>query len=697
MSGPPVVTCAGCQGLTFGLVRCRCTWHGDRFLVDSSVDEESAPGRRATAYRDCLLCQGTGTVTRGCHECGQRGERRAQIVLTVVNADTGAVASASLTPGSLEPTPAYGRWRLAFNPVLDELAAAVAATGLVELTGGGRPVGEQDLLLPRQWHPALPAAQRDALVAAALADHGHNPWRVFQGRTVAPPPVDPTARLTTLCRLADQLHVDLVVELRRTEWGGTDWDLRYELPGAPVSTTPRVRGDDLPAAVVATTVANAFDGFEPRNLAAPGYFLRPGIEQVERAESIDLDLDLDLDQLERRMLRDADDQSGAQAIWRNRRWWHTSLRRDRLAEELTEEPTGQVTRRVTAVLVRGWEPPVPDWRGEPIPYHDCPDCDPGSLLRTCWCRLGGRPADPDCADCGGAGVRAQRLPCHSCGDSHRIQHGAVVSVTDLVGRVVHENWTPRPVAANLVATQPGGKPVVQLSEAYRIASLAERIGRAPTDLTQLDLGQPLCQDLRDGVVTLDDPTDDPVAVQLARATRGRPGGRLLLAARPAAAPPLTELIRVALGLRLAVAITVQDHRLNDGDPLRIHGESWAVEVLSVDPVAPFTDLPTQPSLAAAVASCVTYLEVALAAAVPADPRRPIPVPQTPVPAPAADPGPLVARLGHHFSGRPVTVRLDGAGCTVHLHEYGVTQLLASAPTVPAALSALGLRVADWRC
>jgi len=259
-----------------------------------------------------------------------------------------------------------------------------------------------------------------------------------------------------------------------------------------------------------------------------------------------------------------------------------------------------------------------------------------------------------------------------------------------------------PVTAPLVATQPGGKPVVHLPERYRLARLATRLDQAPTDLTELDLGHTVCQDLRDGVVTLDHPDTHPLAAQLARATRGRPGGRLLLAARPPEAPPL---IRIALGLHLAIAITVQDHRPNADDPRRIHGERWAVEVLPADPAAPFTDLPTQPSLAAAVSNCVTYLEVALAATAPAEPDRPIPVPQTPVPpptpapvanpaAPAADPGRLVARLGRHYAGTPVTVRLDRAGCTVHLHEYGVPRRLATAPTLAAALTALGVPADD---
>ncbi|MEQ4301379.1 hypothetical protein ABNF97_08310 [Plantactinospora sp. B6F1] len=85
---------------------------------------------------------------------------------------------------------------------------------------------------------------------------------------------------------------------------------------------------------------------------------------------------------------------------------------------------------------------------------------------------------------------------------------------------------------------------------------------------------------------------------------------------------------------------------------------------------------------------MTYLEVALAATVPADPRQPTPVPQTPRPRPVDDPARLIARLGQRHPGTPVTVRLDRTGCTIHLHEYGATRMLAKAATLRHAVAAL---------
>jgi len=172
-----VMACADCAGLTFTLGACLCTAGGDRFLVD----ERRSGGE---AYRDCRLCRGDGLVARPCGRCDQRGELRAQLVLTVVNADTGAVASASVTAGGLAPrqTPEQ-RWELALTPIVADLAATVGATALVDLTSGWRALDEESILLPRQWHPELPADQRNALIAAAIATCSHNPWRVFHGRT----------------------------------------------------------------------------------------------------------------------------------------------------------------------------------------------------------------------------------------------------------------------------------------------------------------------------------------------------------------------------------------------------------------------------------------------------------------------------------------------------------------------------------
>lgn len=141
---------------------------------------------------------------------------------------------------------------------------------------------------------------------------------IFHGRSVVAPPPDLNRRLASLCRLADQLLLDLVIEARGPGYGRLDWDIRYETSGATVPATHRVRGGDLPAAVAAASVADAFDGYDNRGLHGPAHYLRAGAVPPDHPEPVDLD------QIERRILRDCDGQPGAQAIRRNGRWWHTS-------------------------------------------------------------------------------------------------------------------------------------------------------------------------------------------------------------------------------------------------------------------------------------------------------------------------------------------------------------------------------------
>ena len=79
------------------------------------------------------------------------------------------------------------------------------------------PDGELSLYLPREWAPDLPAAERHALEAAALARRSYAPWLVYVGRGTAPDPPDHDRMLDRLRRLADRLCLDLVVEVRRRD------------------------------------------------------------------------------------------------------------------------------------------------------------------------------------------------------------------------------------------------------------------------------------------------------------------------------------------------------------------------------------------------------------------------------------------------------------------------------------------------
>ncbi|WP_433130310.1 hypothetical protein ACQPWW_07025 [Micromonospora sp. CA-240977] len=652
--------------MTFTLDPCRCTTYGDRFLVDADI-----PGSPREAYRSCEQCRGAGRVAYPCHRCDRRGRRRAQFVVTVANLDTGAVASHQVVPGGLDPhrDPA-GHWVVDLAFRVRELAASVGAV----VTDTDTP----SLWLSQQWRPDLPAAQRYELEAHAILRADHAPWRLVLGRSTATPAVDPATRLARLCALADLLLLDLVVEARR-QGGGFGWAVRYEVPGSPAPPGSPGWCRGLPETLIDTDVADALTGLAERGRTAPARLLRPDSPRPPAASPVDVD------RLERRVLADCvdpaggDDLPGAQAVWRAGRWWHTTLRPGEPVEILAEQPTGQVVRRVHVPVTRGYEPPDPPWLGEPVDWRPCPDCRPGSRLRACDCRLGGRPADSDCPHCSGAGLRPSALHCFTCGDTHRLHQAALVTLTDLRHRVMHLTWQAgTPEVAPLVATQPNGRPVVQLPNRYRLGACAATLGARPEDLADVDGGFEIGKDLRDGYVTLPRADVDPVAEQIRTAGRGTAAGRLIVVAAPPDAPPLAELLRLALGLDLALVVGVRDWRHHAGDPLLAEGLRWSVEVQPRDASVSPDHLPYRPSLAAALAWCRECLTDAVAGAAPTDLATPISVPGSGPRGIVADPEPDLLRLAARHAGQALTVRFTRDGCAVHLHDDDGVRLLARA-------------------
>ncbi|MEU3453214.1 GNAT family N-acetyltransferase [Micromonospora sp. NPDC006766] len=650
-----MITCTTCAGLGFLLEPCYCADGGNRLLVDG-VDDVGE------AYRDCRLCAGAGTVTQACVDCGRRERCRAQLVLTVVNVDTGVTASRSVVPGSVESTrDARGRWCLALAPLLRELTDAVGATGLIERR---RPweVSQQTLGLGPRWRPGLPAEQRYALEAEAIARHRHRPWWVLLGRSMLLPPDEPDEALGRLCALADLLCLDLVVEARRQPWRDPTWQVRFEVPGGEVPAEATGH-PDLRLALATTSIDNALLGLDERGRTAPAYALRP--VRATAAQPV-----VDLDRLGRRIDADLTRAPAAQAIWRDGRWWHTRLVPGGQTVVLRERETGQVARRRLTVLLRAAEPPAPSWQSEPIDHDTCPDCVPGSRLVRCDCVVADRSPDPACRHCSGAGFTPSVFPCPRCQGSRRLHTTLMVTVTDLRDRVHHELWRP-------ASSGPAAESRHWLAGRYRLADRAAQLGVRPQDLTEADGGKPVAVELREGLLYGDE--RDPEREFVTRAAAGRPGARLIVVAARPDVPPLADLVRLAVGLSLCLAVTVRAH-----GPAELGRCSWGVQLVPCGTPPDRLDGPCRPSVEAAVAFCLRFLDNAVLAAVPVDPDVPIPVPQSPVELPLADPVPVLVQLGERYAGTPVAVEFSRGGCRIQVRGQDGWVPVAQASTLADA-------------
>ncbi|WP_326550613.1 hypothetical protein [Micromonospora sp. NBC_01813] len=549
--------------------------------------------------------------------------RRAQLVFTVANLDTGAVVSTSLVPGTFTPLPTPGgTWWLPYAPIVTDLAAraGVAAATLRDPDFPDEP-GRQPssgLMLPIQWQPGIPERDRHKWEAVALADRRSTPWLVLLGRATEPPAPDHPRLLGRLCALADQLHVDLVIEARPSSTkGGLSWDIRFELAGGKVPDYAHRWATDLPTALARISPQLAASGLAVADRDTPAHYLT---DDALTPHPTPVGLGgHDLDQLERRMLADAEQHGGAQAIWRNRHWWHNSLR--------PAETDGR--------FVRGGEPPAPKHWAEAIPTHPCTRCT--------------QAVDPPyCLDCYG---------------TRRVRRGAVVTVTDLRGRTVHRNWRPDDATPTLVHTdRQSGTSVWQLPEHYQIGAFAAEFGVPPIDLTDLDGEHVVDQHLRLGVSQLAPGGGDPVGAYLGEIAATHDGARILARTNDWPGPTLDEVARLVTGLGLALDITVVDHRDSIGRPELMQGHTWSVQVAEPASPPPVDPFPTCAALPEAVALCYRYLYGALRATIPTDPEQPMSVPQRPASAgPAPDTTSFITevrRLAATHPGTPATIRIQ---------------------------------------
>jgi hypothetical protein len=605
-AAPTVVDCPECAGLTFRLVPCRCRYGAPQFLI--TQPESMFPDR--DPYPDCEVCKGGGTVPLPCNMRQGRGRCRAQLVLTVANLDRGSVASLNVVPGTLPDLVQLpnGRYTADLMPLVRSLAAQVGAAAVHDTGPDAHPLDADATLpvfMPKQWRPDLPAEQRRMGEAAGIAQAAaYQGWRLYlaHSKPSAPRP-DPDEVLASWCDLADQLYLDLVVEARHAEDDGGGawlrWDVRFEIPATPLPAGDPLLGyEDLTDALARACAEEALRKLHRRDVTRPAFWLAPPPPRQPPSPP-----PVDCGTLAADLTARCVGAPGAVATWREGCWHLSPLKMVGDDEVLTEHSTGQVGLRRVPRYMRTYEPARPTYWAGPIPQQPCRSCAGGTAWRRCACtypsgHLAARP--DDCRLCRGAGVYPTR-DCDGCGNTRAVRAGAVLTVTDLAGRVEHVNWRPGAHPATQVGTdvntEVNGGLVYQLDEPCRVAARASRFGVAATNMIDLgDLGGATpcagyCATVWSPWRTRP-PTRPPSTSP--RPARAAPAGGSWCTPRPQAHHPIADVVRLILGLGLtfwvgfwAGAVSYRHHAAN----LELaQGEGWAVEALP--PAAGPTRRPT---------------------------------------------------------------------------------------------------------
>jgi hypothetical protein len=586
----------------------------------------------------CPTCGNTNLARPSCVACAGSGLRRAQLVLTVANLDTGAVASERLVPGSLvskcSPKRSQnGEWIADLSEIVQRLGTSVAAKSIFDVASPDHLFNSGDgptLALPDTWRGDLAPELREAIEARVLVEQSPRPWRLFLGRSRAMPPTDPAARLQHLCDLADLLRVDLVIEARpRPDATALSWDIRFDLPSTGVPATPYGDHPDLRSALVDTDPIIAL-----RDISN-----RPGNSHPRELAAIPQSL-ADLETITQWINEDINQNFGyAQLVWRDRRWHRAYPRKQAGHDGAEQDRSTQREGQPQEVMVTITDL---DTRADHL------------VLRADSARLA-RPS--------------QQPTANGCGSND----GCAAPIR-----------------------------VVTLPEEFRLARHSARYGVTATDLIDLHTGRVADVRLRYGLMSVSgsptsaeadlatSPAADPVIDFLTQITRGRSENRLFIGALTSEIPPLERLVRLAVNLELTIDLTIEICQDPSDIWATVHREWWSVDLRAEDCPEPLTIEPWQPSLRSALQDRLTYLDQVAAQAVPRDPNHPLPAPDSTIaPAPAyveRDLAALLRQLGAQYPDHPVICRRDRRGWRVYRGPApgAIAQLLSFAPTLRAA-------------
>lgn len=582
--------CPHCDGLGSKVFPCSCTGTGTKLVSGyGPASGSSAP------LPDCKQCQGSGTRSLQCTTCGGGGNVRAQLVITVVNIDTGSIASETVLPGVITPealqdtTTSDKTWVLPLQPIIDRLAGQVGGSLLATDSAGvslGKPV-----LVGKGWHADLPTRQRLALEAAAIARaQALTRHRHFFTTTAPSDDRTPDGMLARLASIADRLHLDLCCYRHPTfsdegdRLASSGWSVDFELPGndGPAPRSQRVSYPSLAEALVTTDPSAMLRRCWLRkdlSQIVPAHFIKNTTEAAPRR-----DLGTTESFLSGRINTLSDDTAGAVAVRRDGSWHFARLEPGTSRDEYRETSTGQIRRLEIRTWSRQPSPPPPTWWGDPMPEQLCPQCETGETWLPCDCAdtMSGLP-DATCSRCGGTGTRPG-TSCLWCGQIGKIRYGYTVTVADIesdapafhvnvdLGANPHHQHAPVPAFTEMVHTQ--------LPEAARLTSRLFDAGIDLADLRDVTGLAPSSFLLDGGVVAPEGtPAIDLMHRHVTSASSGRPGGRVLLSWSPPTEATVAQVARLAWGLGYDLVLGAEDRNANQLAGTSLGGMRWGAALM----------------------------------------------------------------------------------------------------------------------
>lgn len=694
---PMLVNCRECSGLRSRVKPCMCL---DNPGVKPAL-WRSLRSKGAAPYPTCNKCNGSGTVSEDCFECGGAGWLRAQIVVTVINADTGAVASAQVVPGLLTPArwAHTTRYELPIRPLADELAEQVDAAWV-------NTDGLTTLHLPDDYDPDLPQHIRQRMETTALALSVSRRRQVLIARSSKPQAAPgPDDKLVTWCRLAERLGMDLVVWRRGRIAGSVPgWYVGMALPGMPLPSGRLIGHRETLLAAVRSSdtkglVKQAVHGVKRADMMrTPARFLNNIDSDSFDATSVGTVHDLGIEVDKR-----ATTPQGAVAIWRCGGWHYSTVSSAGVFTDSRIDSTGQVVTSDIEMWDIETPPPEPSYWGEPIPGRGCDVCESGTPWTECSCVRVLTVVDPECDKCSGTGKR-RTTDCSNCGDVGRINDGVVITVTDMDDYVRHVNLAPDAganVARNGQQPRNPDLAVFQLPESYRLTTYLISDGVDFANV-RTAFGGHVGQDLLSGTV-MTSATATAAEVTAAwcnQAARTHPGGRNLLMVSPPRREKLSILANVAFAVGLDLVVGCQYKSLQRSEGIESDsGTRWGIilQTPTTDNAKPRMLLPNFRYLAAAVGDHLDHIATRTDHPPHATVMLPVPNRPTASPSDARDIDsiePVLTRLAKASDFDTITIRLNPQRVTIIQHTFGPARdtlpepdlKLAQGSTVTAAIS-----------